>query len=330
MSHYKHFKYIDGIKGCLIILVIIGHTIYDGLLKNVIYAVHMPLFFFISGLFFYKQDVIVIIKNKGKRLLIPYYATSTVLCIGLVSKSLIKSGISIETWNVFVDVVMSVVYASGKDSIVGVLWYLWALLFAFVFLTLCIDRKYSIMFFITLFIVGLYTSNVMYLPLSLQSGMTAATYLYCGYKYNKKNYLNSFIIKKTQLVIMTLIWIFVASVSGKNYLVNNEFSFWPLNLLVAVVGSILIIESGKYIFYKYDNPIIKKILEIGKYTLPIMCVHLLEMRLIPWYKIQQIIISITQSSDGTITIITCGLKIIIALMAIEFVKRSKLLNKIYM
>ena len=43
--------YLDKAKGILIILVVIGHIWQSGPVFNIIYAFHMPAFFFISGLF---------------------------------------------------------------------------------------------------------------------------------------------------------------------------------------------------------------------------------------------------------------------------------------
>lgn len=66
-------KQIDVLKGIGAILVVIGHIV-TGTIKNIIYAFHMPLFFFLSGYVFntkkkFKEFVI----NNIKSLLIPFY-----------------------------------------------------------------------------------------------------------------------------------------------------------------------------------------------------------------------------------------------------------------
>ena len=52
----KRISYIDSLRGVAMILVVIGHLIqnnysdaYHNSIFNVIYSIHMPLFFFISG-----------------------------------------------------------------------------------------------------------------------------------------------------------------------------------------------------------------------------------------------------------------------------------------
>lgn len=52
----SRISYIDALRGFAIILVVIGHLVqnnysdaYHNSIFNVIYSIHMPLFFFISG-----------------------------------------------------------------------------------------------------------------------------------------------------------------------------------------------------------------------------------------------------------------------------------------
>lgn len=85
----KRIEWVDLAKGVGILLVVYGHVIlgihdadigfsginYD-IQHSVIYTVHMPLFFFLSGLFairWVKRDAKVAILQKVKSLLIPYF-----------------------------------------------------------------------------------------------------------------------------------------------------------------------------------------------------------------------------------------------------------------
>jgi acyltransferase len=77
----NRIKWIDTCKGIGIILVIIGHTPIDPIARSIIYAFHMPLFFFISG-YFFSADKHKNVKNytisKFKTLLIPYISFSII------------------------------------------------------------------------------------------------------------------------------------------------------------------------------------------------------------------------------------------------------------
>ena len=66
----QRFHYADIMKGIGIILVLMGHIQRIESLGNWIYAFHMPLFFFISGMFFHNRSNFI--KRKAKSLLIPY------------------------------------------------------------------------------------------------------------------------------------------------------------------------------------------------------------------------------------------------------------------
>lgn len=127
-------QFIDMIKGCAIILVIMGHSIqygsgelwnnsgafFDNFLFKLIYSFHMPLFMIISGyLFFYSVNKYSFLQNTGKRiitLLIPIMAWSFAYNIvndliagkNIISISFVKQCI----W-----------YAIGS------FWFLWALFY---------------------------------------------------------------------------------------------------------------------------------------------------------------------------------------------------------
>lgn len=74
----KRDRSIDVAKGIAILLVTFGHSIYiNKYLKEWVYTVHMPLFFFISGYLFnydkYKDNYRLFFKKKFKSLIIPYF-----------------------------------------------------------------------------------------------------------------------------------------------------------------------------------------------------------------------------------------------------------------
>ncbi|MEH7250766.1 acyltransferase [Neobacillus niacini] len=77
----NRIKWIDTCKGIGIILVIIGHTPIDPTARSIIYAFHMPLFFFISGYFFSEdryKNLKEITISKFKSLMIPYISFSII------------------------------------------------------------------------------------------------------------------------------------------------------------------------------------------------------------------------------------------------------------
>lgn len=51
----RHYDFLDAMKGMGILLVVLGHVSLIEPLNTVIYAFHMPLFFFISGFLFFSS-----------------------------------------------------------------------------------------------------------------------------------------------------------------------------------------------------------------------------------------------------------------------------------
>ncbi|MEC1449983.1 acyltransferase family protein [Bacillus haynesii] len=74
----KRIDWIDVSKGVGIILVVLGHTPTPDWLKTFIFAFHMPLFFFLSGLVYYDGNMTFtsFLFKKIKTLLLPYFIFS--------------------------------------------------------------------------------------------------------------------------------------------------------------------------------------------------------------------------------------------------------------
>lgn len=71
----KRNGYIDLFRSMGIILMVMDHIYFGKVFSYFIHAFHMPMFFFISGYFFHGDEKISnFVKNKAKRLLIPYFA----------------------------------------------------------------------------------------------------------------------------------------------------------------------------------------------------------------------------------------------------------------
>lgn len=109
--------WIDVLRGIGIFLVVLGHTFWGG--HNVIYAFHMPLFFFVSGALFkdtfcpYKEYLL----RKIRTLIIPYIFFS-LLSILMVY---IKNETEIDMMYCLREIVMG---QRGKIDVNQALWFL--------------------------------------------------------------------------------------------------------------------------------------------------------------------------------------------------------------
>ncbi len=78
MASQRDYSY-DILKGIGIILVLAGHTMIPQGLHNLIYAFHMPLFFFVSGCLYKHDNLIQIIRHKATKLLMPWIIFCVIL-----------------------------------------------------------------------------------------------------------------------------------------------------------------------------------------------------------------------------------------------------------
>ena len=67
----KRYKWIDQARGLSIFLVVYGHNFPS--VEPYIYSFHVPLFFFIAGMFHPKEINLSVIKRRAKMLLVPYF-----------------------------------------------------------------------------------------------------------------------------------------------------------------------------------------------------------------------------------------------------------------
>ena len=72
MKNVKRLEEFDVLKGIGILLVVLGHCNISDVLSRMIFSFHMPLFFMISGFFYYRQSPTRFLKKTAMRLLVPW------------------------------------------------------------------------------------------------------------------------------------------------------------------------------------------------------------------------------------------------------------------
>lgn len=139
----KRLLYIDYAKAIAIILVVVGHYYPDihplwyEQMRTVIYGFHMPLFMFTSG-FIYTATIryekyISFLHRKIRRLMIPYFAVSTLI---ITIKLLTQNNSYVENPATAISYLrMLYLPEAGYYT-----WFIWALWWMFV-ITPCFDTK---------------------------------------------------------------------------------------------------------------------------------------------------------------------------------------------
>lgn len=329
MNKYIRERWIDISKGILIILVVMGHSIpgpyYD--LDNgidFVYLFHMPAFFILAG-YLYKpisenENIIKAILKRSKRILIPYIVYLILLSIPEIVLMIVNN-VDKNTIGIYVlNMVRGGKYINYPN---GALWFLTCLLFTEI-IFMIIDKYLKKIEFKVIIIFILYSiahleawfkpHNYMFLAVDI-SLMTIA-YFSIG-ALGKK-----YIINKNTAFISTLIVISFLFLK-KNGVINYGLELWPnyyidyyLDLIIPIGFSLCLFNFIAYIQEKKRLNILS---ELGKVTLPIMCLH----NLINYYLLNYFF------SYGIVMFTIIGVTIPYILARKLFVK-NKMIKKIFM
>lgn len=257
---------LDILKGFGIILVVLGHNSPPHFLNVLIYAFHMPLFFFISGYIFNGQDNIY---KKFQSLIVPFYF------IGLLSYLLwiLKQAIFRSDEISFISPLIGLLYGSNINNYLYFnlpLWFFTAL-FSIYLIVYIFKHKYSLLFILSLVMINyIDIFRVIILPFSLNQALIGLSFFIMGNLFKYNNFKLQF-QTKTYIVfgITILIWLYSVFFNGKVDLLSLNINIPILFFLNGLVGSILI-------FYLFFNLKIKLIdlSFLGQHSMIIFSTHI--------------------------------------------------------
>lgn len=287
-------KYFDIAKGVGILCIIAGHM-GNAVINNFVFTFHVPIFFLISG-YFLKNNTSLkeFAAKKYKQLIYPYIITCICIITGVSLSNIIRTHSleylvgDVKTWFI------ASVYGSGTIEYstpfymkqIGAVWFLAALFTALIIVRYFIDYEYGWVGVILLAYVGYKTGTMVWMPLSIQAGMTAAVFVYLGWFFHKHRIFER-PISSIWLGGAAVIWLFGILFCGRFYIVRNHFGNGMFDILAAVAGSYVIIVICKVIERKTKN--LARVLEFyGRNTLLILCMHAVELLIIDWNWVWQL------------------------------------------
>lgn len=285
-------QYVDIARGIAMICIILGH-LGNPSINRVVFTFHVPIFFFITGYFTStKRSLPEFTKNKARTLLVPYAMACLVIIIlgTLLGFHYGNAADAFKGW------IYASIYGAGDSYTVpfyikgiGAIWFLWATFWGSVFLRISLDfNKYTRVFSIfALFALGCYTRRLFWFPLSIQAGACATLFMYMGYllRQNKDTLLA---LPKEAKVFSTLL----AFVTWFSFMKNFQ-SFWLVHCdigkgMVDVLGCICacacVIMISKFIDDRMSF-IGRPLAYFGRYSLLVLCVHIIELDLFPWWRV---------------------------------------------
>lgn len=281
-------EWIDTAKGICILLVVLNHVLlYSNLKEHIpvacyyfLSAFRMPLYFFLSGLFFKDYGGFSsFIKKKINKLLIPFvffYLTTAVLlpwCIYSIGGKLPYIDTRPSLWQLLTDF-----YTNNSQLVNGPLWFLLCLFeinILFYFLKYLFRNHEVGLYFwcILIGIVGLilgYTE--MRLPASLDTALTCLPFFCFGYYVRNHTQLLYHSAVDHHLVL----WSFLCGVivffiaRHVQYVVNSFYntSYFTAHLC-GILGTLMTLFLSKRIG---AIPIVSY---LGRYSIIILCTHIL-------------------------------------------------------
>ena len=318
-------------------MVILGHQFEKYGLSHplqVVQTFHMPLFFMFAGYFIgFHKDIGVFIKDKARRLLIPYllcciFITAYKGLIELIKTYSIDCGIhELLKW------AWISVYASGSGhgsmianvgtrAEIGMLWFLIALFWSIIFIRFIGQSRFAWFIVITISAVAILSTKIVWLPFSIQNGLGASFWVYLGCFVRQKELLKKITELKRIIPLVIVVWL-ISAVFGYTRLYACEYRLWLFDVLGDVCGCILVYKVSNYIAGKVG--VIKKFLAYaGTNSLSILCVHFIENNTISAHKIVEILIP---SAYPLIKAFLCwGLIIVTVIIAVKMLNKIKIIK----
>ena len=286
----------DIAKAVALIAVVVGHCSFAGVPQGVVkacYSFHMPLFFIVSGYFFKQQeDERALLRKSVSGLLVPYLGTSLILIVLMVFRTIFDGGLVVETvrsWTV------AALYGSGAvlDSMpegvmaIGAIWFLLALFWSRLLLNAALKTDYPALVCLALFIVGIGSADSIWLPLAVQPAMCAVLFLYIGFKIKESSLLRRGGMSPILWGFSFCIWLYCARYHGVLYMVSNTYAAGAMDVIGGVCGSICLLKLSEVYISKI--PVLSSMLKfVGKNSLAFFCMHLVELDVIRWDLIWEI------------------------------------------
>lgn len=241
----KYQPWIDSAKGIGVILVVMGHLLYDSnipYLNQIIYSFHMPMFFIISG-YLQKKDIPndYLIK-KARKLLIPFISF-------IIPWELFYWGIIMRQSTSIVAILFDAFYVKGTISNCP-LWFLIILfeIYVILYVTKLPQRSLKVLLLSLLFFEALafvvYQTNIIYFHVfGINRCLVCIGFYIVGMIISRYSEFN---ISKLKLLILGVLYI----ISG--IIINPKTSIYQYELgsyipftIAAVSGALLFLVICK-------------------------------------------------------------------------------------
>lgn len=333
----KRISYIDIAKGLGMFLVIWGHIRGTGISNAMVYAFHMPLFFFLSGMTFNRHkysSIIELIKKRIKTLIIPYVIFSILTWLFWVAYNMIL-GNSVESY--WMPLLQTAIAQGSGGYLVhnSTLWFatcLFSVEMIYYFISK-LNSKWNVLICVACAIAGNFCimegSPLRYLPWSIDMALCAVPFYMLGNMlieyYGHEKLCN--LVNKKKLVSVVFIaaalvvLYFGAKLNGPVSMGHRKFNmvyvFYPL----AFVG-IAMHLSLSILLANAKNRAVAFIRWFGNYSFNVMAVQTPIKGVVLVMLSKLIHKSVGELSDNTVySLIAFGITLIVVTVVVKTINR---------
>lgn len=285
----KRIDWIDIVRAVGMFLIIMGHTleVYTySIVGKLIFAVHVPVFFVLSGYLYKEKTFKKIFKGGNVNLLLPYLATLIIIVIITRFNFIFPNWIyNLDMRNFWV----SALYGSGTTlnpfwdksltiNAIGAIWFLMAMYFGNIIFNFIIKSGRGNLYVsgIVATIVtfgGFYLSDIdIWLPWSFNAAMASQLFYYSGYLIKNFDLIEKY--GRFGCFAGIVLWM-VSAQSGFLYLNIAHADSPILAILGGIGGSFTLMYLSKILCEtKVDLKVVKY---YGQMSLIVLCVHLIDL-----------------------------------------------------
>lgn len=286
----KRQSYLDIAKGFAMVCIVLGHM-SNPTINRLVYPFHVPIFYLITGYFINtKRPMKDFIVRKARTLLVPYLIACGLLTVAVCVKAACNGN---DVLPVFKEYMLAAFWGSGSPRhapfeipSIGALWFLlacfWGSIFTRVILVLRVEARLVASILLLLF--GWCTSSF-WMPFSIQAGASAALFMYIGnVASHSKAAIESLSHEARLLCLVGSIAIWASFVYGFEsfWLVSSNVGRGGGDILGSLCASGVVIWASRVID-SHNGWLGRGLAYIGRYSLIMLIVHIIELRAIPWY-----------------------------------------------
>lgn len=295
MANYFDDK-ISYLKGAAIVLVVIGHAGSSPFLNHFIYAFHMALFYFASGLLFklsYLESPRRFIIRKVKGLYVPFVEFSFLFLILHNFLVLFNFHSGIYDAADYFQGLLKIITFVNVDKMQAHMWFMRSLFVSYIifYTSLYLLKKKGIIthviWFCLLMFIGLWMSyKGLSLPIRLERELVCTSLIAIGFYYPKRVFANlssHYILLVAFLCLLVLLFVVDSTASSINVAISYFVN--PLYFTLSTIFGIIFVYCVTIIADRIRGCHFYILSFIGKHTLVIFVFHVLAFRLVNLIKI---------------------------------------------